>query len=81
MLRDLCRAGVECMTNEKSPEQRLGYKEIVASILAFILALVIIGFIGKFLWNNSMAQLFTVVRPVQSPMQIIALLILLSLLR
>jgi len=69
------------MTNEMGPEKHMGYKDIVATILAFILALIIIGFIGKFLWNNSMAQLFTVVRPVQSPMQIIALLILLSLFR
>jgi hypothetical protein len=64
-----------------SPEQRMGYKDIVASILAFILAMVIIGFVGRFLWNNSVAQLFTIARPVQSVWQIVALLILVSIFR
>jgi len=81
MLRDLCRAGVDCVSTMNSPEQRMGYKDIVASILAFILAMVIIGFVGRFLWNNSVAQLFTIARPVQSVWQIVALLILVSIFR
>ena len=81
MLRDLCRAGMDCVSNEPGPEKRAGYKELVVSILAFIIAMFIIAFIGRFLWNNSMVQLFTCVRPVQSVWQIIALLILVSLFR
>lgn len=81
MLRDLCRAGMDCVSSEPGPEKRAGYKELVVSILAFIIAMFIIAFIGRFLWNNSMVQLFTCVRPVQSVWQIIALLILVSLFR
>ena len=81
MLRDLCRAGMDCVSNEPGPEKRAGYKELVVSILAFIIAMFIIAFIGRFLWNNSMVQLFTCVRPVQSVWQIIALLLLVSLFR
>jgi hypothetical protein len=79
MLRDLCRAGIDCFSSESGPEKRAGYREVVVSILAFIIALFIIAFIGRFLWNNSVVQLFTFVRPVHSVWQIIALLLLVSL--
>jgi hypothetical protein len=79
MLRDLCRAGMDCVSSEPGPEKRAGYKELVVSILAFIIAMFIIAFIGRFLWNNSVVQLFTCVRPVHSVWQIIALLLLVSL--
>jgi len=59
----------------------MGYKDLVASILAFILAIFIIAFIGKYIWNMVMPQLFTVVRPVQDCWQIIGLLILVSIFR
>jgi hypothetical protein len=81
MLRDLCRAGVDCVSTNGGPERQMGYKDIVASILAFILAIFIIAFIGKYLWNSSVPQLFTIARPVQSVWQIIALLILVSIFR
>ena len=81
MLRDLCRAGIDCVSTSPGPEQKMGYKDLVASILAFILAIFIIAFIGKTVWNSVMPQLFTVVRPVQSCWQIIGLLILVSLFR
>lgn len=79
MLRDLCRAGIDCVSTPDGPEKRMGYREVIVSILAFILAVFIIAFIGRFLWNNSVVQLFTCVRPVHSVWQIIALLLLVSL--
>ena len=81
MLRDLCRAGIDCVSTNDGPERRMGYKEIVASLLAFIAAMFIIAFIGKFVWNSTMPQLFSIARPVQSYWQIIGLLILFSLFR
>jgi hypothetical protein len=57
------------------------YKTIIVTILTFIITMIIIAFIGKFLWNVSVVPLFTVVRPVDSAWQIIGLMILLSLLR
>lgn len=81
MLKDLCRAGVECMTDMPGPERRNSYKDIVASILSLVLAIVIIGFVGKYLWNITMPELFTFARPVQSAWQVIGLMILLSLFR
>ncbi len=81
MLRDLCRAGIDCVSTNDGPERRMGYKEIVASLLAFIAAMFIIAFVGGAIWNSTMPQLFTFARPVQSYWQIIGLLILFSLFR
>jgi hypothetical protein len=81
MLRDLCRAGVEGMTDMSGAGQYQMYKELVASILALVLSIAIVAFVGKFLWNTTVAELFTVVRPVRSAWQIIGLLLLMALLR
>ena len=81
MLKDLCLAGVNCVSAQPGPERQMKYKELIAAILAFIIAIFIIAFIGKHVWNSVMPQLFTIVRPVQSCWQIIGLLILVSLFR
>ena len=57
------------------------YKELVASILALVLSITIVAFVGKFLWNTTVAELFTIVRPVRSAWQIIGLMLLMALLR
>ena len=81
MLKDLCRAGVEGMTDisGSSNGRREMYKELVAQILAIILAFLIVAFVGKWLWNNSVAELFTFARPVRSVWQIIALILFIKL--
>lgn len=82
MLRDLCRAGLDCtMEMSGSESRRQSYKDIIASILALVISIGIIAFIGKYLWNATVAELFTVVRPVRSAWQIIGFMILLSLFR
>ena len=83
MLKDLCRAGVEGMTDMSGSGngRREIYKEVVASILSLIIAILIVAFIGKWLWNNSVAELFTFARPVRSVWQIIALMLFISLIR
>ena len=76
MLRDLCRAGVEGMTDMSGSVEgrRQVYKEVVAQIIALIIAIAIVAFAGKWLWNNSVAELFTFACPVRSVWQIIALM-------
>lgn len=83
MLQDICKAGVECMTDMSGSPMGRGesYKTVIASILSLILSIIIVSFIGKYLWNASVAELFTIARPVQSVWQIIALMLLLSLIR
>jgi hypothetical protein len=83
MLQALCRAGLECMTDMpgSSSNRHESYKSVVAAILSLVIAILIISFVGKYLWNVSVAELFTFARPVQSVWQIIALMLLLSLFR
>jgi hypothetical protein len=81
MLRDLCRAGVEGMTDMSGSGtgRKQIYKEVVAQIIALVIAVTIVAFVGKWLWNNSVAELFTFARPVRSVWQIIALMFFVGL--
>ena len=81
MLQGLCLAGVECMTDMSGSNRQETYKNLVASLLAFVIAILILSFVGKYLWNASVAELFTFARPVQSVWQIIALMLLMSIFR
>ena len=83
MLKDLCRAGVEGMTDMSGSTagRREIYKDLIASILSFIVAILIVAFVGKWLWNTTVAELFTFVRPVRSVWQIIGLMLFISLVK
>lgn len=83
MLKDLCRAGVEGMTDMSgsSSSRREIYKDLIASILSLIIAVLIVAFVGKWLWNTTVAELFTFVRPVRSVWQIIGLMLFISLIQ
>lgn len=80
MLKDLCRAGVEGMTDVSGSKREI-YADVIASILALIIAVLIVAFVGKWLWNETVAQLFTIVRPARSVWQIVGLMILISLMK
>jgi len=80
MLKDLCRAGIGCMSDMSGSKKDM-YKDVVASILALVLSLLIIAFVGKYLWNSTVAELFTFARPVQSVWQIIGLILFISLVK
>ena len=83
MLKELCRAGVEGMTDMSGSTagRREIYKELVASLLSLIIAVLIVAFVGKWLWNNSVVELFTFARPARSVWQIIALMIFWALVK
>jgi hypothetical protein len=57
------------------------YIEIVSSILGFIIAVLILSLVGKWLWNNVIIDLFTIAKPVRSIWQILGLMIFLALIR
>jgi hypothetical protein len=80
MLKELCRAGIEGMTDMPGSTQRNKvYGDLIGTIIAFIIALIIVAFVGKWLWNSSMPMLFTVARPITSVWQLIALMLLISI--
>lgn len=81
MLKDLCRAGVEGMSDMSGSSRHDMYKELVSSILALIISVAIVAFVGKWLWNSSVVELFTFARPVRSVWHIIGLMLFLALIR
>ena len=82
-LQRACYAVVDGFTNMGAPDtkRREIYMELVASILSIFLSILVIAFVGKWLWNNSVVELIAVARPVHSVWQIIGLMIFISLIR
>jgi hypothetical protein len=83
LLSSAARAAVEgfTSTNQDPAKRKDIYTELLAILLAFVISLVILGFVGQLLWNNVVMDLFTFVKPVRSVWQIIGLMIFLSLIR
>jgi len=74
------KAALEGFTGTSdSKDRRAAYVDFVAYLLAYILAMVILGFVGKLLWNNVVVDLISVAKPAKSVWQIIGLMILASL--
>ena len=83
LLSSACRAAVEGFTssNQDPVKKRDIYMELLAILLAFVLSLVILGFVGQLLWNNVVLDLFSFAKPARSVWQIIGLMLFMSLIR
>ena len=76
------KATVEGFIGTNSSEHRRDtYVEFLAAFIGFILALVILGFVGKYLWNNVIIELFTIAKPAKSFWQIVGLMLFVLLVR
>ena len=76
----LTRAAIEGFSgNNDSKERRNAYVEFVSFLLAFLIVMVLLGFVGKLLWNSVVVELFTIAKPVRSVWHIIGLMIFLTL--
>jgi hypothetical protein len=76
-----CRAAVEGFADTAPGVKREVYADTVAMLLAFVVAFVILAFVGKLLWNNVVVSLFSFAKPASSFWQIIGLMIFLNLVR
>jgi uncharacterized membrane protein len=65
---------------ENSKEKKEGYISFVTFLLTFIIVLLILSLIGQFLWNSSIVELFTCVRPAKSVWHILGLFLFSTLL-
>ena len=83
LLSSAARAAVEgfTSTSQDPVKKRDIYIELLGVLLAFVVSLVILGFVGQMLWNSVIIELFTFAKPARSFWQIIGLLIFLSLVR
>lgn len=80
MIGTCTRAVVEAMTtNATSDSRRESYAAVTAALLAFVLAVVLIGFTGQWLWNNVIVELFTFARPSHSVWMLVGLKLFIAL--
>ncbi len=83
LLTAAATAAVEGFTSgSQDPVKRKDiYTQLLAVLLAFVVSLIILGFVGQLLWNNVVMDLFSFAKPARSVWQIIGLMIFLSLIR
>lgn len=81
ILGSACKAAVEGFTSATidPAKKKEVYADILATLLAFVLSLVILGFVGKLLWNNVIIELFSFAKPARSFWQILGLMVFISL--
>jgi hypothetical protein len=73
-------AAIEGMTDGKDSERkRDAYVEFLAVFFAFLFAFIVLGFVGKLLWNSIVVELFTIAKPAKSFWQIVGLMIFVAL--
>ena len=60
-------------------DTRSSYVELTAALLAFVFSIVLIAFVGKWLWNGVVLDLISIAKPARSVWQIIGLAILVKL--
>ena len=74
------KAMVEGMSGSPQAEKsRDTYIDLIATLVAFVVTLVILAFIGQLLWNNVIVDLVSFARPAKSVWQILGLFIFVSL--
>lgn len=74
------KALVEGMSGSPQAEKsRDTYVDLIATLIAFVVTLVILAFIGQLLWNNVVVDLVSFARPAKSVWQILGLFIFVSL--
>lgn len=74
------KAAVEGFSGMQSSDRRRdAYVDFVSMLLAFVIAVVILAFVGQWLWNNAVVDLLTIAKPSRSIWQILGLMIFASL--
>jgi len=82
VLGAVAKAGVEGFLDVGNADQRRAtYADFLSVLIAYLIAIVILAFIGKFLWNGVIVDLFSFAKPVRSIWQILGLVIFLALVR
>jgi hypothetical protein len=75
-------AAVEGYTNPGGTEAYKpppAYSEALAALLALFISLIIVSFVGLWLWNYSVVPLFEFARPAKSIFQILGLMVFVAL--
>lgn len=81
LIGSAARAAVEGFSDTPPVRKREVYADTIAVLLSFVIALVILAFVGKLLWNNVIVDLFEFAKPAKSFWQILGLMVFVSLVR
>ena len=74
------KAAIEGFTSSTdSKQKRNAYVYFLSFFVSFLLAMIILGFIGKLLWNDVVVELFAFAKPARSVWHIIGLMLFLTL--
>lgn len=81
VLKEAFQAVVSTVASDASTamDTRQSYVDFVSALLALILSIVIIAFVGKLLWNTVVLDLFTIAKPARNVWQIIGLALFVKL--
>jgi hypothetical protein len=74
------RAAVEgFVDNGNVHQKRAAYVDFLTTLLSFVIVVVLLAFLGKFLWNGVVVDLFSFAKPAKSVWQILGLMVFLGL--
>jgi hypothetical protein len=74
------KATVEGFSGMNSADRRReAYVDFISVVIAVIIVIIILGFVGKWLWNGVVVDLFTCVKPARSFWQIVGLMLFTSI--
>lgn len=80
LLASTTKAAVEGFLGTGNAEyRRAAYVDFTSMVIAFVIAIVILGFVGKFLWNGVVVDMLSFAKPVKSVWQILGLMVFVSL--
>jgi len=81
IVKSAAKATIEGFVGLQSSEARRdAYVDFSATLLAFVISVVLIAFIGRYLWDNVVVDLFSFARPSRSIWQILGLMVFVAIL-
>jgi hypothetical protein len=81
LISAVTKASVEGFSGMNSADRRKeAYVDFISVVIALIIVIIILGFVGKWLWNGVVVDLFSCVKPARSFWQIVGLMLFVSLL-
>ena len=80
MFAAAARTAVEGFVNNGNVNQkRQAYVDFITLLISFIVVIILVSFLGKFLWNGVVVDLISVAKPAKSIWQIFGLMLFLGL--
>jgi len=74
------RAAVEgFVDNGNVQRKREAYVEFITTLMTFLIVVLLLSFLGKFLWNGVVVDLFSFAKPAKSVWQILGLMVFVGL--